>query len=262
MFAASAPSQSRLLLAAVFCGSLTCVAQDYPIHSLTFLLEGDAFARLPAASFNMGSPGGNDDERPVHRVRISRAFEIAKYEVTQAQWDAVMRNPHAPKDTNPSKFKAPERPVENVSWQDVQAFIKALNARDQKHVYRLPTEAEWEYAARGGSTQEAADDLNSIAWYKENSAGETHPIGQKIANSLGLHDVFGNVQEWVQDWYSPGYGGDASTDPAGNTEGSYKVYRGCAWLSEAKYCRAAYRAFDFPTQGQYSVGFRLVRDPK
>jgi formylglycine-generating enzyme required for sulfatase activity len=258
------------LLAAAILSSCTCAAQESPIHSLTFLLEGDAFAKLPAGAFNMGSANGNEDERPVHRVRISRGFEIGKYEITQAQWDAVMRKPHAATDArsrsaevNASKFKGPERPAENVSWQDVQAFIKALNARDQKHTYRLPTEAEWEYAARAGSSEERIDDLDSVAWYKDNSGGETHGIGQKKANSWGLHDMLGNVQEWVQDWYSPAYGPAAtSTDPEGSSEGSYKVYRGCAWLSETKYCRPAYRAFDFPTQGQYSVGFRLVRSPK
>ncbi len=217
----------------------------------------------------MGSANGNDDERAVHRVRISRDFEIGKYEITQAQWDAVMRKPHAATDTrsrsaevNPSKFKGPERPVENVSWQEVQAFIKVLNARDKKYVYRLPTEAEWEYVAKAGSTGEAVNDLDTIAWYKDNSGGETHPVGKKAANSWGLHDMFGNVQEWVQDWYAPGYPPTSAVDPEGNTEGSYKVYRGCAWLSETKYCRPAFRAFDFPGQGQYSVGFRLVRSPK
>jgi formylglycine-generating enzyme required for sulfatase activity len=257
------------LITTVLLFSLIGEAQEIPIHSISFLLEGDAFVRLPAGQFDMGSTNGNDDERPVHRVRISRSIEIGRYEVTQAQWDAVMRKPHASTDTrsrsvevNPSKFKGPDRPVENVAWQDVQVFIETLNRRDRKHVYRLPTEAEWEYAARAGSTQKNVDDSKAVGWHKENSGGETHPIGQKSPNAWGLHDMLGNVQEWVQDWYAPGYLAGESTDPQGNTEGSYRVYRGCAWLSEAKYCRPAYRAFDFPNQGQYSVGFRLVRSPK
>ena len=244
-------------------------AQDMPIHSLGYLIEGNAFVRIPAGEFSMGSSAGNDDERPVHRVRISRAFELSKYEITQAQWDAVMRNPHATTDTrsrsaevNPSKFKGPERPVENVSWNEVQLFLKALSARDPKHRYRLPTEGEWEYAARAGSADEAVKTLDDVAWYKVNSDGETHAIGQKAANAWGLHDMLGNVMEWVQDWYSPAYDTAAGIDPEGTVQGSYKVYRGCAWLSEAKYCRPAFRAFDFPNQGQYSVGFRVVRAPK
>ena len=161
---------------------------------------------------------------------------------------------------NPSHFRGANRPVEKVSWHSVQVFLNNLNQRDPKHTYRLPTEAEWEYAARAGSTEQVPKDLDEIAWFKANSDEETHPVGEKAPNAWGLHDMFGNVLEWVQDWYrQEGYGGSV---PADSYAGSYKVYRGCGWLSEAKYCRPAFRAFDFPSSEVYSVGFRIVRVPK
>ncbi len=123
----------------------------------------------------------------------------------------------------------------------------------------MPTEAEWEYAA----SRAAPKDVSEVAWYELNAGGETHPVGEKAASGWGLHDLFGNVREWVQDWYAADYYAMApGTDPKGPASGSYKVYRGCTWLSEAKYCRASHRGFDFPSQGYYSVGFRLVRTPK
>jgi formylglycine-generating enzyme required for sulfatase activity len=177
----------------------------------------------------------------------------------------MSRAPVAEADVIPSLFQGAARPVESVSWEAVQVFINALNLRDPKHVYRLPTEAEWEYAARAGSTEDIPKDLDDRAWYAANSDGATHPVGEKAANAWGLHDMLGNVLEWVQDWYGPeGYGSaTASAERQGASYvGSYKVYRGCGWLSEAKYCRPAFRAFDFPSSGQYSVGFRLVRIAK
>lgn len=238
--------------------------QEPPLHSLTALLDGSGFVQISPGEFTMGSSSGNPDEEPAHRVRISRGFQMGKFEVTQAQWIATMRNPHAkstPEDVNPSKFKGRSRPVENVSWDAVQKFVTALNTRDPKHVYRLPTEAEWEYGARAG-TQGEVKDLDRIAWFQPNSNGQTQPVGQKAPNPWGLHDMLGNVLEWVQDWYAPDYSSSARTDPGGPPSGTYKVYRGCGWLSEAKYCRPAFRGFDFPNTGYYSVGFRLVRTPK
>lgn len=220
-----------------------------PPHSLAALLGDRGFVRIPAGEFTMGSDTGNPDEQPPHRVRIA-AFEMSRFEVTQAQWEAVMKTPHArAADPNPSRFRGPSRPVENVAWPDVQRFIQALNVRDPSHVYRLPTEAEWEYAARAGSAS-----LDDSAWHGANAGGETHAVGGKSPNAFGLHDMLGNVFEWVDDWYSITYEGGARGQ-------SYKVYRGCAWLSEAKYCRPSYRGFDFPGQGYDSVGFRLVRTP-
>jgi formylglycine-generating enzyme required for sulfatase activity len=195
---------------------------------------------------------------------------MGKVEVTQAQWEAVMRNPHVRPNSregepqvNPSQFKGPTLPAENVPWDAVQQFIQRLNTRDPKHVFRLPTEAEWEYAARAGAADEPLKNLESIAWYEPNSGGHTQPVGQKTPNGWGLYDMQGNVREWVQDWYGAEYyEGSPQTDPHGPASGSYKVYRGCGWFSAAQYCRAAFRGFDFPGSGEYSVGFRLVRMAK
>jgi len=260
----------RYVLSALFVGMAFCQSpRDSPLHSLTALLDGSGFVRVPAGEFTMGSAAGNADEQPAHRVRISQAFEMGKFEVTQAQWIGVMRDPHAkpenkgaPDDFNPSHFKGLSRPVESASWDAVQQFISALNSRDPKHVYRLPTEAEWEYAARGGVAGESKD-LDRVAWHEPNSGGETQPVGRKSPNAWGLYDIVGNVLEWVQDWYGLDfYATSPGTDPRGPGMGSYKVYRGCGWLSAPQYCRPAFRGFDFPNTGYYSVGFRLVRTRK
>jgi formylglycine-generating enzyme required for sulfatase activity len=250
--------------------SLLIPAADVPLYSLTALLDGSGFVKIPAGEFMMGSSDDTSDEDPVHRVRISQGFEMGKVEVTQTQWEAVMRNAHAraeakggPQDVNPSHFKGPTRPVESVSWDAVQQFLQRLNARDPKYLYRLPTEAEWEYAARAGSASDLPKDIDSEAWYEANSGGETQAVGQKAPNAWGLYDIFGNVREWVQDWYGAEYySGSPAADPHGPATGSYKVYRGGTWHSAAKYCRAASREFNFPISEEYSVGFRLVRTPK
>ena len=241
-------------------------AADETLHSVTALIDGRGFVPIPAGEFIMGSAGGNADEQPPHRVRITSPFEMAKFEVTQAQWDAVMRDPHAAKDAPPvnkSHFKGAAKPVENVSWDDAQQFIHRLNKRDPQHTYRLPTEAEWEYASRAGRSELASVPLGEAAWFEGTAERQTHAVGQKKANAWGLHDMLGNVSEWVQDWFAPDAYSTADTvDPKGPASGSYKVHRGCAWLSAAKQCRPTYRAFDFPNPGQYSIGFRLVRTRK
>jgi formylglycine-generating enzyme required for sulfatase activity len=257
-------------LVLTFIATIPCLtAQRAEPHSLAALLSSRGFARIPAGEFSMGSAVGNPDELPVRRVKIATPFEMSRFEITQAQWNALMNDPHtaaynttgAVADVNPSHFKGDARPVENVSWEQVQVFITALNKRDPKHIYRLPTEAEWEYAARAGSKNDTPDP-DSIAWYQGNSNGETHDIGQKAPNAWGLHDMLGNVFEWVDDWYTPeSYATGGPSAQAGSAR-SYKVYRGCGWLSERQYCRPAYRMFDFPTQGQYTTGFRLVRTRK
>ena len=160
-------------------------------------------------------------EQPVTRVRISRAFELGKHEVTQADWEAVM-------GSNPSHFDkcGGDCPVEGVSWDDVQEFIGRLNALEGEVRYRLPTEAEWEYAARAGTSGDRyAGDLDAIAWCGEGVDSNTHPVGQKVPNAFEMHDMLGNVYEWVQDWYG-GYPGDSATDPRGSASGSYRVFRG------------------------------------
>ncbi len=165
---------------------------------------GMEFVLIPAGSFMMGSPDtdveASPDERPAHCVMITQPFYLGKYEVTQGEWAAVMGN-------NPSHFKGdPNRPVENVSWHDVQRFMEKLNEREGGATYRLPTEAEWEYAARAGTKgTRYHKNIDEIAWYVENSTRETHAVGQKVPNAWGLYDMLGNVFEWVQDWYAKEY---------------------------------------------------------
>jgi formylglycine-generating enzyme required for sulfatase activity len=261
-------SRSRLALSqAVFLFSTVLHAQP---HALNALLDGSGFVQIPAGEFVMGSAEGNADEQPEHRVQITRPFEMSKYETTQAQWDAIMLSPHVMPTTkarvegvNPSHFKGPTLPVENVTWNNVQEFIRLLNLRDPKHNYRLPTEAEWEYAARAKDEEDLPSDLEAFAWFEPNSQGKTQPVGQKKPNPFGLYDMHGNVREWVQDWYAPdSYSASPVDDPPGPASGSYRVYRGGSWHSAAKYCRTTFRGFDFPANDDYSVGFRLVRTGK
>ena len=201
------------------------------------VFDGIEFVWIPAGDFRMGSTSRHADseEKPVTRVRISRGFYLGKYEVTQGQWEGVM-------GSNPSRFKncGGNCPVERVSWDDVQEFIRKLNGKSGGRRYRLPTEAEWEYAARGGTTADTyAGDLtnprgndpvlNRIAWYRENSGRRTHPVGRKAPNGWGLHDMLGNVWEWVGDWYGD-YPGGTVTDPSGPGSGSYRVIRGGSWI--------------------------------
>jgi formylglycine-generating enzyme required for sulfatase activity len=227
---------------------------------------GMEFVLIPAGSFTMGADknfeDASDDETPQHRVRISKPFYLGTYEVTQAQWTAVMGN-------NPSKYKGRSNPVEQVSWDDIQVFIQRLNQKEGHTRYRLPTEAEWEYAARAGteSTYSFGDDareLGKYAWYDENyRSGSTHPVGQKQPNAWGLYDMHGNVWEWVQDWYGDRYYSDSpDTDPKGPSSGSYRVLRGGGWYFSAQYCRAAFRDFNSPDIRYYYVGFRLALSPE
>jgi formylglycine-generating enzyme required for sulfatase activity len=215
------------------------------------------FVLIPAGEFLMGSADGDDDEHPVHTVRISQPFYLGQYAVTQTQWQAVM-------GSNPSQFTGDlNRPVESVSWEDAQEFIRRLHAREDGATYRLPTEAEWEYAARAGSTTAYSfgDDprqLSEYAWYSENSGGQTHPVGQLKPSAWGLYDMHGNVWEWVQDWYGP-YTAAAVVDPAGPPSGSARVIRGGGWDYDTSYCRSAYRNDATPGYRIDSLGFRLLR---
>jgi formylglycine-generating enzyme required for sulfatase activity len=209
----------------------------------------------------MGSDRGGEDERPVHQVVISRGFEMGKYEVTQAQWQAVMRH-------NPSGFVGPTRPVESVSWDAVQEFIKRLNEMDEEYLYRLPTEAEWEYACRAGSTTEYhfgndAGQLEKYAWYADNAGGETHPVGQREPNKWGLYDMHGNVWEWVQDeWHGNYEGAPKDGSPWEDGSGSSRVDRGGSWNYFARLCRSAYRVNNSPDARYDNLGLRLVRTAK
>ncbi|MDR2696368.1 MAG: formylglycine-generating enzyme family protein [Deltaproteobacteria bacterium] len=226
---------------------------------------GMEFVLIPAGSFMMGTAPhateGSRDERPARQVTISKPFYLGKYETTQAQWEAVMGN-------NPSKFKGPYKPVEQVSWHDAQEFIKRLNAREGHGRYRLPTEAEWEYAARAGTNGawffgDDANELSKYAWYGANAKNTTHPVGQKPANPWGLHDVYGNVWEWVQDWYGGSYSAKSpGHDPKGAAIGLYRVLRGGSWFRLAGSCRSGTRASEPPDHRGDSLGFRLALSPE
>ncbi len=188
-------------------------------------------------------------------MQISQPFYLGKYEVTQRQWKAVMGN-------NPSRFKGDDQPVNTVSWNDVQAFIRTLNAREGEGTYHLPTEAEWEYAARAGtmtaySFGDDPEQLGKYAWYSSNSGRKTHPVGQLKPNAWGLYDMHGNVWEWVQDWYGE-YAARMVSDPQGPASGASRVVRGC-WLGVARNCRAAIRYFLAPGDRGHFLGFRLAR---
>lgn len=218
----------------------------------------DQFALIPAGTFQMGSTQGYPNEMPVHAVTISRAFYLQKTEVTQGQWLAVMGSPA-------SAFSAcgATCPVEQVSWDNIQVFLQTLNARTPGVTYRLPTEAEWEYAARAGSsggTGETYGALDAIAWYTSNASSSTHPAAGKLANAWGLYDMFGNASEWVSDWFGV-YSSASATDPMGPATGTYRVQRGGSWSDTYNAVRAGYRASSFPSAVRYTNGFRLVRTP-
>ena len=229
------------------------VAQPQPGESREF--AGMEFVWVPAGEFLMGSTSEEsfDWERPLTRVRISQGFFLGKYEVTQAEWRAEM-------GTNPAQFSScgPNCPVERVSWDDVQEFIRNLNAAVGEERYRLPTEAEWEYAARAGTSGDRYGNLDAIAWYEDNSGRRTHPVGQKEPNAWGLYDMLGNVWEWVGDWYGD-YPGGSVTDPRGPRSGSYRVVRGGSWFVGAGGCRASGRGNASPGIRARNLGFRLLR---
>lgn len=216
------------------------------------------FVTIAPGEFVMGcadeDPRCQPDEKPARRVAITREFEIGKYEVTQKQWVAVMGE-------NPSEEKGDSRPVDGISWQEAQGFIARLNALGGKYRYRLPTEAEWEFAARGGKTEREPDAaaLNSLGWFESNAEGETQPVGKKTPNAWGLYDMRGNVAEWVEDWYDITYYGiGPALDPAGPLTGSRRVSRGGSAGSDSKFARLSVRAGqDGPSR---FTGLRLARE--
>jgi formylglycine-generating enzyme required for sulfatase activity len=221
---------------------------------------GMKFAWIPPGSFLMGSPPGEEghnDYEVQHRVRLTSGFWLGIYPVTQKEWQTVM-------ESNPSHFKGNDRPVEQVSWQDCQEFCRKLSAREGK-TYRLPSEAEWEYACRAGTTTAYyfGDDpamLDDYAWYSENSGSQTRPVGQKKANAWGLYDMHGNVWEWCQDWYGK-YPRSEQSDPQGPSGGSSRVFRGGCWHLVPQLCRSAGRSGVEPEYRRYSLGCRLALVP-
>ncbi|RPJ84263.1 MAG: formylglycine-generating enzyme family protein [Acidobacteria bacterium] len=213
---------------------------------------GMRFVEVPAGSFDMGSDV-RAPEQPVHRVSVA-GFWMGVTEVTQAQWQAVM-------GSNPSHFKqaGPDAPVEMVTWEDAQAFIRKLNALEPDRRYRLPSEAEWEYACRAGMREDPYGPVEAIAWVAENSGGTTHPVGLKQPNAFGLHDMFGNVPEWVQDTWHPDYKG-APTDGSASegTDSPYHPLRGGGWDLPTFFVRAALRD---PWGAIHRRGFRVAYVP-
>lgn len=226
---------------------------------------GMEFVLIPSGSFMMGAnpnfENSDSDEVPQHEVTISKPFYLGTYEVTQAQWFEIM-------GANPSSFKDRNRPVEQVSWSRAQEFIRLLNEKEGHTRYRLPTEAEWEYAARAGTSTtfcfgDHAEQLGDNAWYSDNAGRMTHPVGQKKPNPWGLHDMYGNVQEWVQDRYAADYYAQkASREPQGAESGIYRTARGGSWYNKAQQCRPAERIFYEPGDSYYFLGLRLVLTPE
>ena len=214
--------------------------------------------KVEAGTFMMGATSEMkdpyDDEKPVHQVTLTNDYYMGKYEVSQALWEAVM-------GSNPSEYKGDNRPVETVSWNDCQEFISKLNSMTGRK-FRLPTEAEWEYAARGGKKSRSyqysgSSNISDVAWYDGNSGSKTHPVGTKQANELGIYDMSGNVYEWCSDWYGS-YSSSSQTNPTGADSGSSRVYRGGSWIYIAWLCRLSYRAGNTPGYRSYGLGLRLA----
>ncbi len=226
-----------------------------------FTVNGVSFNMLPVqgGTFTMGAtPEQGDDagngEKPAHEVTVSD-FYMGDTEVTQELWKAVM-------GSNPSLFKGSDLPVEFVSWDDCQEFIQKLNALTGR-TFRLPTEAEWEYAARGGNKSmgykyAGSNDIDEVAWYGGNSGGKTHPVKGKMPNELGLYDMAGNVYEWCQDWYGD-YSSNAQTNPQGAGKGSFRVLRGGSWFYYyARDCRVSCRCCNLQVRDNQDFGLRVV----
>ena len=213
---------------------------------------------LPAGSFLMGTatPGAQSYETPQHRVTFAQPFALGKYEVTQAEWMAVMGD-------NPSSYIGPKRPVEGVSWNEIQEFVRRLSMKTGKP-YRLPSEAEWEYAARAGGTRnyvlsDDARELEQYAWTAQNSGRMTHPVGEKPANKFGLHDMIGNVYEWTQDCYRDNHVGAPADGGAVLGQGCPHVVKGGSHYSSAQNLRPADRGRLAPELYDSTLGFRIAR---
>ena len=230
--------------------------------SQTFTVNGVSFDMIAVegGTFTMGATAEQasdaySDEKPTHQVTLS-SYYIGKTEVTQELWQAVM-------GSNPSGFSGANLPVEKVSWEDCQIFIAILNELTGKY-FRLPTEAEWEYAARGGSKSQGykysgSNTVDDVAWYPSNSSSKTHPVATKAPNELGIYDMSGNVLEWCSDWYSSSYYSSSSQyNPTGPASGSRRVYRGGSWGSSARLCRVSYRDYNGPSYRFYNLGLRLA----
>jgi formylglycine-generating enzyme required for sulfatase activity len=227
---------------------------------------------VPPGTFTMGSPtteaGREFDEQPQTQVTLTRGFFIQKFEMTQIEYEALM-------GANPSEFVALYAPVENVNWSEAVAFCQELTSQDRAagrlpvgYAYRLPTEAEWEYACRAGTTTRFSygndpglSHLGDYAWFSENSSGRTHPVGQKRANPWGLYDMHGNVWEWCLDWYAISLPGGSVSDPKGPSSGLFRILRGGCWTLLSQYSRSAERYSVSPGEKENCFGFRVVLAP-
>ena len=233
----------------------------------TFTVNGVSFnmVRVEGGTFQMGSNDGDKDEKPVHQVTLS-TYSIGETEVTQALWEAVMGTTVSQQRDKvgpswPMCGEGADYPMYYVSWEECQTFIQELNQLTGKR-FRLPTEAEWEYAARGGSKSRGYKDSGSntigdVVWYEANSGNQTHPVKAKQANELGLYDMSGNVWEWCQDWYGD-YSSSSQTNPKGPSSASYRVDRGGCWYSNAWYCRVSFRGRRTPGGRDSFLGLRLA----
>lgn len=231
---------------------------------------GMRFVYIPPGRFVMGSPPdeiGRNEFEIRHEVVLSRGFFLQVTEVTQAQWQSVM-------GINPSEYKGDDLPVHNVSWSDTQKFIRRLNELEGDTKYRLPSEAEWEYASRAGSQKAfstgaltvpglALDPLlDLVGWYQANAGKNPHKVGARSPNAWNLYDMHGNVWEWCQDWWEGWYGksfGNGITDPVGPAKGRLKIYRGGSWFAGATYQRSASRMRAKPRLKSPGIGFRVAR---
>ena len=249
----------RWLPGAKIAAAAASVAAAEAAEAKALALGRGEMVRIPPGSFVMGSPrGGGDDQRPVTRVTLTTAFSLGKTQVTQRSWAAVM-------GSNPSGFKGESLPVENVSWDDAMEFCRKLTTLERSagslpkgYVYTLPTEAQWEYACRAGTTGDYAGDLQAMAWFAENAGRTTHAVATKQANAWGLHDMHGNVWEWCADWYADKLPGGSVSDFKGAASGSNRVFRGGGWRNGAAGCRSAIRDRYSPGNRYDNLGFRLA----
>lgn len=246
-------------------GGEVVVEEEQP-ETMT-LKVGDAeftMSRVDAGTFTIGPVAGDKDvtpeEKPAHKVDLTGNYYIGQTEVTQELYKAVM-------GTNPSNFTGMKNlPVEQVSYNDAIEFCKRLSEMTGK-TFTLPTEAQWEYAARGGQKSPeqpeiyaGSNNINDVTWYEENSNGKTHPVATKAPNALGIYDMTGNVFEWCLDWYGSYKGGDV-TNPNGPEKGKERVLRGGSWRGDAKNCRVSYRYNYGPDHNRFNLGFRVVMLP-
>ncbi len=256
---------SIVIIMLLFCGGLGCTESPKSVVDSDYTNSiGMEFMKVPAGEFIMGSPSDEDgrweNEGPVHKVTIEDSYYLGKYEVTQEQWCELM-------DNNPSNFKIDDFPVQKVSWSDAQEFIEKLNEIEGTDKYRLPSEAEWEYACRAGTTTryyfgDDSSELDEYGWCDGSwDSVLMHPVGQKKPNPWGLYDMYGNVWEWCQDRWHDDYDGAPSDRSAWeNGSSSLRVVRGGGWRYYSGSCRSALRYNDGPGPRRYSIGFRVLME--